>query len=119
MPNHTQKSIGQFTALKIQTINALIEIETQEFYARKKKNIELADALDKKRLELVASVSNIAKAQRAYLLSSKAMDELIHDMQGQVAQMKQSLADMRKTKDVLENAAKIVQIVTGLLALIS
>lgn len=105
MTNHTPQSQGHFRAIKNATINAILMLYDRETEARAQGDDLLGDQLNNKQQQLHDRMTNLRKAEIAYLLSPKTIAEAEAQLAGARHDMANALTQLKKLHAALQGAS--------------
>jgi hypothetical protein len=116
-PNH--KSVGQFQALKMNVMQAKLDLFRRRVEAEDSGNFELAASLVAARRRLDDATDEIARAERAFLFSPAEVTALIGKLEGAVNRAKSARRKMERLHTALVGADQMVSLLGALVGLLA
>lgn len=105
MTSRTPQSQGHFRAIKTATVNAVLMLYERETEARAQGDDSLGDRLNQKQQRLHERMTNIRKAEIAYLKSPGTIAATEAQLAGARADMTDALGRLRKPDEALQGAS--------------
>lgn len=119
MTQANHKSVGQFQALKMAVMHAKLDLFRRRVEAEGRGDFALATSLVAARRRLDDATDDIARAERAFLFSTRAVEDLIAALEGAVTQAKSARRKMEHLKTALVGADKLVSLLGSLVGLVA
>ena len=118
MTKATQKTIGQFNALKMAVMQAKLDLFRRRVEAENAGDFALARSLVEARRRLDDATDEIAKAENAFLFAPATVEALVAALEGAVRKAKAARQGMERLKTALEAADRMVGLLTSLVGLV-
>lgn len=119
MTQATQKSVGQFQALKMTVMQAKLDLFRRRVEAEESGDFALAASLVAARRRLDDATDEIALAEKAFLFSTAQVGALIAALEGAVNTAKSARKQMERLQTALVGADKLVTLLGSLVGLLA